>query len=99
MACLFALLAAFFPRLTLLFLWVFTPYVNRAFDTFIWPLLGVIFLPFATLMYVLVWNTGGRGVDSWEWGLVALAAFLDISNLISSAYANRTRVPTYPSGS
>ena len=41
-ACLFAMGAAFFPRLALFFVWLFTPLVNRAFhNTFIWPLLVV----------------------------------------------------------
>jgi len=39
MACLFALFASAFPRLALLIVWLFTPLVNRAFDTFIIPLL------------------------------------------------------------
>jgi len=54
MACLFALFAAAFPRLALLIVWLFTPLVNRAFDTFIIPLLGIVFLPFTTLLCLLI---------------------------------------------
>ncbi len=58
-ACLFAIGAAFFPRLALLFVWLFTPLVNRAFSGgILLPLLGIIFLPFTTLIYVLVYIPG-----------------------------------------
>ncbi len=94
-ACLFALGAAFFPRLALLFVWLFTPLVNRAFHfTFLLPLLGIIFLPFTTLMYVLVYNPA-VGVVGWGWFWVILGFLLDISSYGSSAYTNRNRIPGY----
>ena len=61
MACLFALFAGIFPRLGLFIIWVARPArVDAAFDSWIWPLLGLIFLPFATLIYVVLWTAGGR---------------------------------------
>lgn len=93
--CLFASLAAFFPRLALLCVWLFTPLVNRAFHfTLIWPLLGLIFLPFTTLMYVLVY-TPGIGLVSWGWVWVILGFLLDMSSYGGSAYSNRSRIPGY----
>lgn len=55
--CLLAMGAAFAPRLVLIIMWIVGPRVNAAFDTFIVPLLGLIFLPYTTIMYVLVWNS------------------------------------------
>lgn len=92
--CLFALGASFFPRLAVLFVWLFTPLVNRAFTIVIWPLLGIIFLPFTTLMYVLVYNPA-VGVIGWGWFWVILGLVLDISSYSSSAYTNRNRMPGY----
>ena len=67
MGCLFVLLAGIFPRLGLFIVWVARPnLVDAAFSTWIWPLLGFIFLPFATLMYVVLWQVGGLS----GWGLV-----------------------------
>lgn len=44
MGCLFALFAGIFPRLGLFIIWIARPaLVNAAFDTFIWPLLGIVF--------------------------------------------------------
>jgi hypothetical protein len=51
--CLFALLAGFLPRFALVCVWIFTNDVDRAYDTFILPLLGLIFLPLTTLVYAL----------------------------------------------
>jgi len=96
MACLFALGAAFFPRLALLFIWVFTPLVNRAFDTFSIPLLGLVFLPFTTLMYVFSYIPG-YGLTWWGWLFVILGIFLDMGAYGGSAAANRTRMPGYSS--
>ena len=62
------ILASFAPRLVLLIMWIVGPRVNAAFDTLIVPLLYLIFLPYATIMYVLVWNPA-TGVYGWDWGL------------------------------
>jgi hypothetical protein len=68
MGCLFALFAGLFPRLALFILWIARPErIDAAFDTFLLPLLGIIFLPFATLMYVLLLYTPGRGLSGWDW--------------------------------
>ena len=60
MGCLLALFAGLFPRVGLFIIWVARPrLVDAAFDTWIWPLLGLLFLPFATLIYVILWQAGG----------------------------------------
>jgi hypothetical protein len=58
--CLSALLPAF-SRIMLLMVWISRPVaMNLAFNTFILPCLGFMFLPFATLMYVwLIQGVGG----------------------------------------
>ena len=57
--CLFAILAGMFPRIAFAVYWIARPAsVNAAFDTFIFPLLGLIFLPFTTLMYVILCSPG-----------------------------------------
>ena len=88
-ACLFALGAATAPRLVLLFTWLFTPLVSRAFSgAFLLPLLGIIFLPFTTLMYVLAWLPG-VGVTGWGWFWVVMGLLLDLGSYGGSAYGNR----------
>jgi uncharacterized membrane protein len=86
--CLFALLSGFFPRLGLLIVWIFTEEVDQAFDGFILPLLGLIFLPLTTLVYALLWAPLG-GVDGIEWFWVVLAFLFDIGALGAGARSRR----------
>lgn len=60
MGCLFAIFAGLFPRLGVLLIWLARPVLfTAAFGGFfLWPILGIIFLPFTTLMYVLIWTPG-----------------------------------------
>ena len=96
MGCLFALFAGAFPRLGTLFIWLARPvYFNAAFGgSWFWPLLGIIFLPFTTLMYVLLWSPG-IGLIGFDWFWLILALVLDIGQIAGTGYANRDRVPGY----
>lgn len=85
MGCIFVLIALLSSRLALALMWIFTPWVDRAFGPLIWPILGIIFLPLTTLLYVILWNTGGRGVTGWEWIFVILAVFVDVASHGASA--------------
>jgi len=85
LGCIFVLIALLSSRLALALVWIFTPWVDRAFGPIIWPILGIIFLPWTTLLYVLFWNTGGRGVTGWEWILVILGVFVDVASHGASA--------------
>src|SRR5215216_1343739 len=64
---------------------------DAAFTGFILPLLGIIFLPFATLIYVLLY-TPGRGLSGWDWFWVVLAGLLDIGHWGASA-TQRNQIP------
>ena len=67
MGCLLAVFAGFFPRIALVCLWIFTDDVDRAYDSFILPLLGLFFLPLTTLIYALVWAPGGTAHQKAQW--------------------------------
>jgi hypothetical protein len=89
MGCLFAVMAGFFPRIALVVVWLATDRVDRAFDTWILPLLGLIFLPFTTLVYVFAWSpVVGLGGGRWLW--VALAFVCDLVNIFGGARARRS---------
>jgi hypothetical protein len=93
MGCLFALLAGFAPRIALGLVWIFTNLVDRAFSSFVVPLLGLIFLPYATLFYVLSWSPVG-GVRGWGWFFVILGLIFDIGHWTGNAYTGRQRYAT-----
>lgn len=92
MGCLFAIFGGLFPRLAVLLIWMARPvYFNAALGGgWFWPLMGIFFLPFTTLVYVLLWAPGGLVGLDWLW--VILAFILDISSLGGSSYANRERL-------
>ena len=98
MCCFFTTLLFFGPRLAFLIYWLL-PFgrikIFAAFNTWIWPLLGLIFLPWTTLMYVIIWTPGGLVAFDWVWLGLALAA--DIAGYVGGA-RNRQRVPGYPEG-
>jgi hypothetical protein len=94
--CLLAMAAAFAPRVVLVIMWIAGPRVDAAFDTFIIPLLGLIFLPYTTIMYVLVWNPVG-GVHGWDWLWIALGVWLDVMKW-SRIAENRKNIPGYSTG-
>jgi hypothetical protein len=83
------LVAVFSPRLALALMWIFTPWVDRAFGPIIWPILGIILLPLTTLVYVILWNTNGHGVVGWEWILVVLAIFWDAATHGGGVFSRR----------
>jgi hypothetical protein len=92
MGCLLALLSAFAPRLVFLIIWIARPaYIDAVFDTFILPLLGLIFLPFATLMWVLL-DAPPAGVDGFDWVWIGVAVLLDLSHY-ATAYSQREQMP------
>lgn len=90
MGCLLGLVAGFFPRIALFIVWLTTDLVDRAFGSWILPLLGLIFLPFTTLIYVLVYSpVFDLGHGRWLW--VALAFVFEIAGDIGTARSTRGR--------
>jgi hypothetical protein len=89
-------------RLALLFVWLLTPLVNRAFHGgWILPLLGIICLPITTLAYVLVYYISGS-VTGWGWLWVVLALLLDLgassfpARRAARARSRRADIPSQP---
>lgn len=90
--CCLALTAGFLgPRIALFIWWLFGNKVDVAFDTWIWPLLGLVFLPWTTLAYVVAWGPIDA-VSGAGWLLVALGFAADIATY--SARAAKSRYQT-----
>jgi hypothetical protein len=90
---LFALLAGVFPRTAFAVYWIARPsVVDAVCGSFIWPLLGLIFLPFTTLMHTIRW-TPGTGISGWDWPWVGIAVMLDRGHYGASAHGNRDKTP------
>jgi len=89
--CLLAFGAAFAPRLILILAWIF----GRRWDlvwqgNIILPILGIVFLPYTTIMYMLSWGVGGISGFDWVW--IFLGVMLDVMKWGQIA-ANRRGIP------
>ena len=93
MCCLFTSIVLVGPRAGILVWGLLQPARwELAFDTFVWPLLGFIFLPWTTLMYV---GVAPGGVSGFDWFWIVIAVLFDIFTWTGGAYGNRDRLRTY----
>ncbi len=79
MPCFLAVLALFIPRVVIVLLWLFSDWLESAFDTLLWPVLGFIFLPTTLLWYSVVVH-----VFDGQWSAVpiigiVIALLIDLS--------------------
>ncbi|MFO7178545.1 MAG: hypothetical protein DIU78_007605 [Pseudomonadota bacterium] len=87
-------LAVFFPRIALVLVWLLGgSYLERAYDHWIWPLLGFFFLPLTTLTFAFSLNSvGPAGVMTpFGWLLVGVAGAVDLGLLGGGGRAFRRR--------
>ncbi len=90
MCCFWTVLLFLGPRAGILVWWLIQPVRwQTTFASFLWPLLGFIFLPWLTLAYVLVWPGGIVGFD---WIILGLALVADIAMWSGGGYGNRNRI-------
>ena len=95
MCCFITSLFLLGPRFATLIWWLINPLrFSAVFSSFIWPALGIIFFPWTTLMYLIVWSpvTGVYGLD-WLW--LVLAVLADLGTYAGGGYGNRDRIRGY----
>ena len=89
MCCVLILLGLFTPRIVLFILWLFTNYLSRAYDGFVLPLLGFLFLPATTLAYAIAQNELG-GVNGLGLIVVLIGLAIDVGLLGGGARQRRS---------
>ena len=97
MPCVAALLALISPRLALIVVWLFSELLDRAYDSWIVPLLGFFLLPWTTLIYAVMWDAGTNGVEGIEWLFVILAFLIDLGSYGGARRGRARREPAYES--
>jgi hypothetical protein len=85
--CLIILFALIGPRVALAYTWIFTTLIERAYDGWLLPVLGFVFLPWTTLMYAVAYD--GTDVSPLGWLFVAIALMADIASYSRSPQAYR----------
>ena len=88
MCCVLILLAFFTPRIVLFVLWLFTNYLSRAFDGFVLPFIGFLFLPATTLAYAIAQNELG-GLNGLGIIVVLIGLAVDVGLLGGGASRRR----------
>ena len=91
MGCFVVLFALIGPRVALFFVWIFSDWLSRAFDSWWLPVLGFLLLPWTTLAYTCMWILGGNGVHDFEWFLVVFAFLVDIGAVGGGSRARSAR--------
>ena len=95
MCCFFAALMFLGPRFAFLIYWIIAPVrVNFTLASLNFPflvsMLGLIFLPWTLLMWVVIFPLNG-----WDWIWLGFGVMADVASYIGSNH-NRTNVPGYP---
>jgi hypothetical protein len=90
MGCLVGCFALLFPRLVLFFMFLFSNYLGRAFETNFWPFLGFFFMPFTTLAYAWAINSNGT-VSGIYLVVVVIAVLFDLGVTGNGANEGRKR--------
>ncbi|MFA5078604.1 MAG: hypothetical protein WC541_03860 [Dehalococcoidia bacterium] len=92
MCCFVTLFLLIGPRFALVCMWLFSDMITRVFGAnFIIPLLGIIFLPYTALFYVIVYLYMGMS-NPFAWALVILGFIIDISAYGGGWWGNRGRL-------
>lgn len=94
--CLLAFGAAVAPRLVLILAWIFSSRWDLVFETWVWPVLGIIFAPYTAIMYLLTWDAI-TGISGFGWVWIAMGVVLDVMKW-SQLVNNRRGIPGYPGG-
>lgn len=91
MGCLILLFALLSPRLALIATALLTDVLSRAMGGWLVPLIGFFVLPWTTLAFAWMWDSGHE-VRGPEWFLVGFAFLVDAgSSLTGSGSARRRR--------
>lgn len=87
MCCVLVLLAVIGPRIAGFFWWLIdSTRFSTLFDTWVLPFIGILFLPWTTLAYVLF---GFEGITGLEIFLVILAFLVDVSSSAGGALSGK----------
>jgi len=80
MSCVVVLIALLLPRVAMFFIWLLTDWFGRAFEGWVFPLLGFFFMPYTTLAYMAAVLNSDGGVSGGWLVLVIAAVIVDVSH-------------------
>ena len=86
MCCIVALMGLIGPRIAFIYAWLFTNEVHQAYNGFLVPALGVLFLPWTALFYAIAYAPI-QGLDGLGIVVVGCGVALDIATYVGSPKA------------
>ncbi len=96
MGCVITVVGMLFPRLLILVGWLNDPATwGSAFDSQIWPVLGFLFLPWTTFLFVMF---SAGGFDAFRYFILVCAVLGDLGTWGGGIFGNRKRVDSYYRG-
>ena len=95
MGCLAALVALISPRFALVLVWLFSDRFGHAFDNVVVPILGFLFAPWTTLVYVFVVGPG-HTLHNGDWLWIAIAVLVDLGSYGAGGVGRRRRTAGSP---
>lgn len=92
MCCLITVLGLLGPRAAIVVWWIFEParWAHAFHSSYVWPVLGFLFLPWTTLAWVLVAPLGTTSGIGWL--VVAIGLLIDVATWSGGGYGNRQRL-------
>lgn len=85
MGCLLVVFVLISPRLGMVAIWLLSDWEDRAFSTWMIPLLGIIFLPWTTVLYTIGFVLGGDTAVPWGIMGAIIGVFADVMSYASSS--------------
>ena len=88
MPCLVLIVFLAFPRIALALLFLFSNYLQRAYNGLLLPVLGFLFLPLTTLAYAWLTNTH-QPIAGINLLILIVAVVIDLGGLSGGEYHRR----------
>ena len=80
MGFILAVIALAVPRILMFFILLLTHWFSLAFETRVWPIMGFIFMPYATLAYLAAMLNNNHILSGGWLALFVVAIIVDVSH-------------------
>ena len=80
MGCILAVISLVAPRVLMAIAFLVTHWFGRAFETQVWPILGFVFMPYATLAYMAAMLNNNHALTGGWLALFIVAIVVDVAH-------------------
>ena len=91
MGCLLGCAALISPRMVLVVVWLFTDYLDGVWNSMLWPIVGLVFMPLTTIAYAFAIHQGNGSVSGIGLVAIIVAAVFDVSSWGGGWHSTRKR--------